>query len=85
LKLGNKATPDLLVPGWFDLIPPPKIISANAYSYAPAVFSPRSRLRLIHYQETKTMPLPKSAQVAQNIHYQLTRPIPREMLHLGPG
>jgi hypothetical protein len=25
LKLGNQATPDLLVPGWFDLILPPKL------------------------------------------------------------
>jgi hypothetical protein len=25
LKLGNQATPDLLVPSWFDLILPPKL------------------------------------------------------------
>jgi len=31
------------------------------------------------------MPLPKSAQVAQNIHNQLVAPIPRETLQLGPG
>jgi len=68
---------------WFN--PSSKIISANAYSYAPAVFSSSRRLLLIHYQETKTMPFPKSAQVAQNIYNQLVGPIPRATLHLGQG
>jgi len=68
---------------WFN--PSSKIISANIYSYSPAVFSSNRRLLLIHYQETKTMAFPKSAQMAQNIHNQLVGPIPHATLHLGPG
>jgi hypothetical protein len=85
LQLGNQATPDLLVPGWFDLILPPKLFQQMHTAMLLQFFFLSRRLLLIHYQETKTMPLPKFAQVAQNIHNQLVGPIPREMLQLGPG